>query len=314
MSASSTASTEPTLLHARADLGAFAVTGGDRLSWLNGLVTQDVAKLAPGAGAYGLATGKTGRILAEVWILAATDRVILVAARDRMDALREHLEKHLIMEDAEIGEPLARAVVFAFGPGATRVLEPARQAGADAASIDWTGRGDASVIVAAESDPKAAAEALAAKVPGTTLVIPDGAWEAQRIAWGLPRAGVDYGEAMPQEASLEKLAVSFSKGCYLGQEAVFMLEKRGHARKRLARVAVEGDAEVAAGVGIVLPDGGEAGTITSAARAPGGGWVAIASMKSKHIDDGSALTAVGRAAHVLGLAADGAPRREPSRD
>ena len=74
----------PTLLHPRGDLAAFAVTGSDRLAWLNGLVTQDVGKLANGSGAYGLAVGKTGRILAELWFIAASDRVFVVARLARM--------------------------------------------------------------------------------------------------------------------------------------------------------------------------------------------------------------------------------------
>ncbi len=72
----------------------------------------------------------------------------------------------------------------------------------------------------------------------------------------MPRFGVDFDDqTLPQEASLERLAVSFNKGCYLGQETVFMLEKRGHAKKRLMRLAIDTlEAEAPApGVEIVLP-------------------------------------------------------------
>jgi folate-binding protein YgfZ len=186
---------------------------------------------------------------------------------------------------------------MAHGEAAPALAARVQALGGDAATVDWTGRGDAAVLVLAEG---ALANALAE--PGVELV-DDAAWEARRIAWGLPRFGVDYNDqTLPQEASLERVAVSFTKGCYLGQETVFMLEKRGHARKKLARLAVEGDDELAPGVEIVLPDGASVGTITSTTRGPDGGVLAIGSVKSKHLAAGTAVVAGGRAAHVLGLA------------
>jgi len=281
------------LLHARADLGAFPVTGGDRLAWLNGLVTQDVGKLAPGAGAYSLAVGKTGKIMAELWVVAGSDRVLVVAERARIPLLREHFDKHLVMEDAEIGEPLERGVLVAHGASAAEVLAAARARGGDGALVRWTGHGDSAVIVAPDAGFVPALE-------GTPLT--DDGWEALRIAWGVPRFGVDYDEqSLPQEASLETVAVSFSKGCYLGQETVFMLEKRGHARKKLVRLAVDGDAALSAGAEIALSDGtGGIGAVTSATPAPpgAGGWLALASVKHKHTTAGTALVVADRAARV----------------
>jgi tRNA-modifying protein YgfZ len=94
--------------------------------------------------------------------------------------------------------------------------------------------------------------------------------------------------------------VSFSKGCYLGQETVFMVEKRGHAKKKLVHLAVEGDGALEAGVEIVLPEGGAVGALTSAARSPEGGWIALGPVKFKHTVPGTALVVGGRAARVLG--------------
>jgi folate-binding protein YgfZ len=296
------------ILHPRPDLAAFAVTGGDRLSWLNGLVTQDVGKLAPGAGAYALAVGKTGKMLAELWILAAEGRTYLVLARDRMEPLRAHFDRHLVMEDAELGPPLDRVVIFAHGPAAPAVVAAARALGGDAALVDWTGRGDAAVLLAPEGRAAATLSALAAPAAPGGLV-GDAAWEATRIAWGLPRWGQDFDDqTLPQEASLEKLAVSFNKGCYLGQETVFMLEKRGHARKKLVRLEVEGTEDLAKGAPLTLPDGAEVGAVTSATPAPGGGVLALASLKYKLAEAGTELLAGGFRARVIGLAAEPVPR------
>jgi folate-binding protein YgfZ len=305
------------LLHRRPDLVAFAVTGSERLSWLNGLVTQEVAKLAPGAGAYGLAVGKTGKMLAEMWFVASVahpvgrpgapadpggDHVLVIVARDRLQAVRDHFERHLVMEDAEMGPPLDREVIFAHGARVGELVEETRALGGDGARIDWTGRGDAAVLVAAEGRLDATVAALLARgAPAVLAGVPE--WEALRIAWGLPRWGVDYDEqTLPQEASLEKLAVSFTKGCYLGQETVFMLEKRGHAKKKLVRLSVDG--EVAAGAPLSLPEGTEVGTVTSATPGTDGAWLAIASVKYKLAAAGTELLAAGRTARVLALAGE----------
>jgi folate-binding protein YgfZ len=100
-------------------------------------------------------------------------------------------------------------------------------------------------------------------------------FEAIRIEEGIARFGVDFDEQnYPQDASIEKLAVSFQKGCYLGQETVFMLEVRGHAKKRLVQLAIDGGRDVPVGAPITAPDdaaevgkGDEPNQITGRARA-----------------------------------------------
>jgi folate-binding protein YgfZ len=291
------AASEGALTHARPDLGVFAVTGPDRLTWLNGLVTQDVGKLAPGAGAYGLAVGKTGKIMAELWFVAAADRVFVVLGRDRLATIREHFDRHLIMEDAELGEPLDRGVVFVHGARARALVDAARALGADAALVAFTGRGDAAVLIAPGRD---VAALLALGTP-----LPEEAWEPLRVAWGLGRFGVDFDDqTLPQEASLEKLAVCFTKGCYLGQEAVFMLEKRGHAKKHLVRLAVEGADPPAAGAEITA-EGSAVGAVTSATAAlTGEGQVALGYVKHKLAVAGTEVAVGGRPGRVLGPAAE----------
>lgn len=297
------------LLHPRADLAAFAITGKDRLSWLNGLVTQDVGKLAPGAGAYALAVGKTGKILAELWIIGAEDRVYVIALRDRAAGLRDHFDRHLIMEDAEIGDVLDRGVLFGFGPLARDLVIDARALGADAALIDWTGRRDAAVILAADGKLDATAAALLARAGSAGAKASDEAWDAIRTSLGIPRFGVDFDDqTLPQEACLEKLAVSFSKGCYLGQETVFMLEKRGHARRRLVRLFVAGGAPVAAGAALSAPTDGDVGAVTSAVPAGDGhGWEALGYVKYKQAVPYTELSLAGREVRVMGLAAEPQP-------
>jgi hypothetical protein len=293
------------LVHPRPDLGAIVVTGNDRVKWLNGLVTCDLSIRKPGEGAYGLAVGKTGRILAELWFLIGGDRVIVVLSRDRIEGFRAHLDKHLIMEDAEVEAP-DREVVFTHGPLSREAVASARAASADAAMVDWTGRREAAVILAPEGGLDAVRAAILAG-PGDRAACGDEAWEALRVAWGVPRFGADFDDqTLPQEASLERLAVSFSKGCYLGQETVFMLEKRGHAKKRLMRLRAEGEA-LAGGAEITMPDGEAVGQVTSAAPPRDGAAAALGYVKYKHANAGTAVLVGGRPATIVGLAADPLP-------
>lgn len=294
------------LVHPRPDLAALIVTGKDRQTWLNGLVTCELAGKKPGEGVYGLTVGKTGKIAAEIAALLAADHLALVLPRDRVEPLREHLERHLIMEDAELAHAEGRSLFAVHGPRAADLVAFARERGADAAMVDFTGRGDAALVLAPAGDAAAAfGEALVARAgEGAALATPEG-WEALRIAWGVPRFGVDYDDqTLPQEASLERLAVSFTKGCYLGQETVFMLEKRGHAKKRLMRLALEGD-DLAPGVEIVLPEGGASiGTLTSVTPSAAGGALGLGYVKFKHATADAMLVVGGRPAKVLGLAAE----------
>ena len=298
------AAEEAALVHARPDLAALIVTGKDRQTWLNGLVTCELAGKKPGEGIYGLAVGKTGKIAAEIVALLAADHLVLVLPSDRVEPLREHLERHLIMEDAELAAADGRALFAVHGPRAAAIVDLARAQGADAAMVDFTGRGDAALILAPAGAADTFAGALLASAgPGGALATPEG-WEALRIAWGVPRFGVDFDDqTLPQEASLERLAVSFTKGCYLGQETVFMLEKRGHAKKRLMRLALDAT-DLTPGVEIVLPDGGgPIGTLTSVTRTASGGAIGLGYVKFKHATADAALVVGGRPARALGLAA-----------
>lgn len=292
---------EGVLLQAAPELGTLVVTGADRQKWLNGMVTCELAKLGPGAGAYGLSVAKAGKILAELWIVLAADRILIGLRRDKAAALRDHFDRHILMEDAEVQDASGElGWVLAHGPLAGELVAVARGAGAEAAAIAWTDLGGAAVVAPVGS-LEAVTSALAAHAGERGVVVTAEVFEQLRIEEGIARFGVDFDEQnYPQEASLERLAVSFQKGCYLGQETVFMLEVRGHAKKRLVQLAVSGSEDVPVGSEIALPDGGGAvGTVTSRAPGPGGGdVVALGYVKYKHAAPGVELRVAGRPARV----------------
>src|SRR5215469_16426002 len=93
-----------------ADRATLVVTGADRVSWLNGLVTCDLAKATAEEARYGLFVARNGRILADAMVVLAEARVLVGVPAGTVEALRKHLDHYLVMEDAEVG---ARADEFA---------------------------------------------------------------------------------------------------------------------------------------------------------------------------------------------------------
>ncbi|MEM9071874.1 MAG: hypothetical protein AAGE52_25415 [Myxococcota bacterium] len=203
----------------RLDEVVISVTGDDAKSWLQGQITADLEGLKPGESLYALVLTPKGRILADIRLVEADDGYHLLVERSLHEALLARLEQYLVMEDVEL-EMTSLQVAHVWGeerPGVRS--ERLGVSGSDliGESLDLSGLEEVSHEM----------------------------WEALRISAGVPRVGVDFGLAtLPQEAGLKERAVSFSKGCYLGQEPVVMLEHRGKPPKRLIRGRLQGDTEV----------------------------------------------------------------------
>ena len=283
------------------DRTGILVKGKDRTSWLNGLVTCDLSKVGPDRAAYGLVLEKKGRIQTDFYAVAgrgeASDTLALAIPRDVRDVLLETLDHYLIMEDAELA-----AAELAFwhlaGAGAAAALEKlAPRFGGMLALPGLEG-----AVLAA---PAEEAEAFRARLE-TTMTEAGGAiadpatWDALRIERGLPRFGVEFDTTLlPQEAALEKLAVSFDKGCYLGQEVVYMLENRGRPKRKLVRLEGEGETALGKGDAVTTPDGAVVGDVRSSVIGPESGKpVAIAMVKWAQTTPGTELRVGDRVARV----------------
>ena len=281
------------LLVAEPELALVVVTGDDRAAWLNGLVTCDVAKLADGACAYGLAVTQKGRIITDLFVLKRGDFIDVVLPARVRDAVMDALGKYLVMEDAEMARDDSRRVWFAHGPKAAELVDGSAGGGTSrwrCVACDRTGLGGAIVIAPPEEKDR-----LAQRVAALGGVVGDASgWEALRVERGVPAFGVDFDDkTYPQEASLEKRAVSFDKGCYLGQEVVCMLEMRGHVKRKLVPFVMD---EGAASVGATVTDeaGVEIGKVSSAHERTG-----LAMVKLAHADVGSKLRVAGKVARVF---------------
>jgi folate-binding protein YgfZ len=289
------------------DVVVLRATGSDRQSWLNGLVTCDLAPLRPGDAAYGLAVTQKGRILADVTVLVGKDDLLIVVPASTETELRAAFDKYLIMEDVEVEPEPAKVAVFTLhGPASGKLVESARAAGAAAAMVDRTGLGGG--VVVAPEEARAATEAALreAALAAGGVWGDDAGWEALRIERGVPRFGKDFDlTTYPQEASLEKRAVSFEKGCYLGQEVVCMLELRGHVKRKLVALVLD-DARTddvmtsLAGADVCDAAGTKVGHVTSSAVSPTlGAPLVLAMVKAAQADPQTKLAVGGRQAHVV---------------
>ncbi len=240
-------------------LGALGARGRDRTTWLNGMITNDVRVLPAGRSVYAAVVGLKGKIMTDVWVDAREDELVLVMPSDRLAEVLEHFDRYVVMEDVFVS-PRDVRILSLQGPRAADVAEtlPHRYA------ADRLARGGVDLVI--PSDDTAAFEAVAAVVArGDAVAVSREAWEVARLEAGVGAFGVDFDASnFVQEAGITSRAVSFHKGCYLGQEVVCRLEMRGHVQRRLCAVVIDGPVPSAGDA--VMQDDKEVGRVTSAAR------------------------------------------------
>jgi folate-binding protein YgfZ len=204
-----------------------------------------------------------GKIQSVLWVLSDGERLHLAPAPGTLERVHGELERMLIMEDAELERSEAEWAWFELhGPKAReRALDLARAVDGVAADIDWTGLGGAALSV-----PRARTEAILELCADSLL--DDTAWTELRLERGLPQFGIDFGEQdRPHEAGIERRAISWSKGCYLGQEVVCMQDMRGKVKRsiRVLEVSAPAGTSWAANQSLVDAAGQPAGDVTSRA-------------------------------------------------
>jgi tRNA-modifying protein YgfZ len=208
------------------------VTGADRVTWLNSLATCELKNTAVGTATYGLFVNRVGKIQADAWFCIGADFVDVALPREVAKPMVATLESHLIMENVELA--LDETQMLAFGEGAYKT-----------ARGPYTGA--VRTVPFQEATPAEHA-----------------AWLTFRLTYGFPEFGTDFDRALlPHEASLDRDAVSFQKGCYLGQEVVCMVELRGQVNKKL--VLLESETQLAPGSAVQTEsgEGGDIGTVKS---------------------------------------------------
>jgi folate-binding protein YgfZ len=222
--------------------------GTDALRFLDDLLSQNLAGMAPGEVGRSLLLSPRGKLNHMLWVLRGEEELGLVTDPGRGEDLATTLGRYRIRVDVDV-EPSAEPTWVVMepdeGPGPGTWLRSGSGVEAD---LSWPGVRRVLMV-------------------GPRPELGEGSmeqYEALRIAAGEPRWGVDVDEGtIPQEAGLEEVAVDFTKGCYLGQEPVARIDSRGHVN-RLLRILEFGDGAPEPGTAIVAGDR-EVGALTSVA-------------------------------------------------
>ncbi|MBL8604264.1 MAG: hypothetical protein JNK72_20215 [Myxococcales bacterium] len=262
------------------------VTGRDRASWLNGVVTQDVRHLATATGVYAASVAVKGRLLGDLIVLAETDALVLALPAEQVDTFMAHFDRYIVMEDVTL-TPDPRGVLTVQGPRAAGLTEGF----AGRFAVDRLGTGGVDLL----GDAETLAAHRAALIAAGAVAVDGATAGALHVFAGRPRWGVDFGgDNFVQEASVTAQAVSFHKGCYLGQEVVCRLEMRGHVQKQLVTLRLAAPATAGAGV---FHEAAQVGAVTSVASREGLD-AALAMVKYAVVDKGLAVTVEAQPAQV----------------
>jgi tRNA-modifying protein YgfZ len=320
----------------------FRVTGPDRVTWLQGLLTNDIVALTPGTGCYAAYLTPQGRMVADVRVLHRGDALLLDVPAVARAAVFERLTTFIIMEEVELEDvtdtlarvglhgpeayaTLAACVTFeeeaagvaagsgAAGAASASVAERARTL-AEHASLRASFRGH-ELLVAGSRDlgafgfdlycpSDAKGELLEALVAAGAVAIDDEAWHTLRLEAGRPLFGVDMTmETIPLEAGIEDRAISFTKGCYVGQEIIIRVMHRGHGRVARKLVGLQSTSTAAIAPNATIHAGDrEIGRVTSAAFAPAHDrWIAMGYVQRDFVEPGTAVVINDTPANVVAL-------------
>jgi len=273
-----------------------AITGGDREMWLNGVLTCDVLALAKHAGpssSYGCALTVKGRIVTDVVVVRDADRIGAWVAAARGAEVVETWDKHIVMEDCELALDESRALIWLQG---SRAAEIAKQANVIGAALDDLGL--SGFVFDLPRDEATAA--LARMIEAGAVEVDANSMHALRVEAGRATFGADFDDhAYVQEAGLTDRAVSFSKGCYLGQEVVCMAQNRGKVHRKLVKLVLDGNANVGEDVSA---DGAVVGKLTSVVPRDDGKALALAMIKTNAADPGKVLAIGSTKAEVVAAA------------
>ncbi len=285
---------------------SLSASGPDARAWLNGLLTCDVEAIVGDRGGWSLLLNKRGKIFCDLTLVSHGDGLLLGTSADP-EALFELLDGYLVMEDVEFAVAPEFEWFMLFGPRSLEIAKSEATASVAAASVAWTSEPAAALVV---SRPEL--EACRASLEELGVVwLDEPGFQRERVQRGLPLFGQDFGlDDNPHEAGLDRRTISWTKGCYLGQEVVCMQDMRGKVKRRLTRLRVEGgNARIARGDTITDFAGNSVGSITSADPAPeSGAVVAIARLKSPHFAAGSRVRIGDVTAEVLDLLPSPAPQ------
>lgn len=297
------------------------VTGRDRVKFLHSFCTNDIKKLQPGQGCEAFVTNVNGKVLGHIFVFAERESLWLESVADSAAVLLTHFDKYVITEDVRFADCSTEfAELLLVGPQSAELLEGLGLSvsslpryghlshGSDALPlrslrrVDWFNSQTwlLSVPVAQRDELQRTLTQAGARHASNDEV------HALRIAAGFPIYGTDITEDnLAQEVGRTPLAISFTKGCYLGQEPIARIDAMGHVNRLLCRLELSSGPLPDSGTPVLdkpAPDGKQVGTITSSTWK----WLgdtdkplALAYLRSGFAKPGSQFFVDGHVANVL---------------
>jgi folate-binding protein YgfZ len=307
---------------ARSSRGRLLLSGADRAAYLQGLLTNDIAALKPGQGCYAAYLTPQGRMIADLHVYELGDGMLLTLPGGTKDTVLARLDELIFSEDVQVRDATdVFAEIAVIGPEAAAALSqvltgtsekmlamlPAHgnlkaEAGGEpaiVARIDDAGEEGYGVFINRAADSFVPALAARGVVPLDASTA-----EAIRIEAGVPLFHHDMDEdTIPLEAGIEARAISFTKGCYVGQEVVIRVLHRGHGRVARKLVGLILDPSTPGSGGAVVRSGErEVGRVTSSAFSPVlQKPIALAYVHRDFVTPGTAVSVEGAPAEVTAL-------------
>jgi folate-binding protein YgfZ len=310
----------------RSERGRIVVSGADRASYLQGLLTNDIVALKAGQGCYAAYLTAQGRMIADLWVYELGDVILLTLAGDVKDAVLAKLDQFIFGEDVQLGDVTASfAQIAVVGPQASAVIAsliPEVSVGAlDALAehgclrtTSGAAAGSSAIVtrIVDAGEPgfdvyvdAGRAQAVQAGLRAMDVAeLDETTAEAIRIEAGVPRFHRDMDEdTIPLEAGIESSAISMTKGCYVGQEVIVRVLHRGHGRviRKLVGLSL-GDGAVPAPGTAVRSGDREIGHVTTSCFSPAlQRPIALAYVHRDFIEPGTAVSVDTAAATVTPL-------------
>jgi folate-binding protein YgfZ len=306
----------------RSDRGRLVVSGSDRASYLQGLVTNDVAILRAGEGCYSAYLTPQGRMIADLFVYELGDVMLVTVPHEQKDAVLAKLDQFIFGEDVQLGDVTESFFGIAIvGPDAAPIVSgivgcPISEIALlpQHANRRAAFEGGAAIVTRVADTGEAGydvyvehphAEALERALAGAGLPAVDlETAETIRIEAGIPKFNHDMNDqTIPLEAGIESRAISLTKGCYVGQEVIIRVLHRGHGRvaRKLAGLVFDDPVRPTPGEEVKAGSRG-IGHVTSSAMSPAlSRPIALAYLHRDFLSPGTGVSVAGHTAVVTAL-------------
>jgi tRNA-modifying protein YgfZ len=271
------------------------LTGADRQSFLHNFCTNDIKRLVPGQSCEAFVTNVKGKTIGYGLVDCRETELVFITVPGQGPLLAAHLDRYVIREDVQPRDTTAERSYLLLSETNLPIGDIA------ARSVQWDliGRPSSGLIEIVSSDAVRLRNVLEehGAIPCDVA-----AFETLRIEAGMPLFGVDVNDTnLPQEIGRDDRAISFTKGCYLGQETVARIDALGHVNQQLAGIRFSGNKVPSAGAALTRA-GTRAGHVTSGVFSPRlGAPLALAMVKRDTLAPGTAVDSEIGAGQIVSL-------------